>query len=157
MFHIWNLPQLIPHIMKPNGHKSLSFCVTYPLGFLSSSFKSVWSQYSKTKCIFLFLLNTSMRFTRFGCFNCCKGIEIQSLVILFLIVLSPQIPYNLNNRRPCLPCPVHLLWIILWWLLTRGTTLGKNHRNLRLKKKMFFFFKINSLRVYLMYLYIDGN
>lgn len=67
------------HRTKENWPQNSSFWVTYPVGFLSSSFSSVWSQYSKTKCIFLFLLNTSTRFTRFGCFNCCKRIEARRL------------------------------------------------------------------------------
>lgn len=69
---------ILQRVKQRTGHTKLQFLDTYPFGFLSSSFRSVWSQYSKTKCIFLFLLNTSMRFTRFGCFNCCKEIEMQS-------------------------------------------------------------------------------
>lgn len=35
----------------------------------------MWSQYSKTRCSFLFLLKTSSRFTRLGCFSCCNTVE----------------------------------------------------------------------------------
>lgn len=44
----------------------------HPLGRLSSSLSTVWSQYSKTRCSFLFRLNTSSRFTRLPCLSCCK-------------------------------------------------------------------------------------
>lgn len=40
-----------------------------PYGCLSSSWSTVCSQYSNTKCSFRLRLNTSSRFTRFGCFN----------------------------------------------------------------------------------------
>ncbi len=43
---------------------------SHPLGFLSSSLSTVRSQYSKTRWSFLFLLKTSSRLTRFGCFSC---------------------------------------------------------------------------------------
>ena len=45
---------------------------THPLGFASSSFKTVWSQNSNTIWSFLFRRNTSNKFTRFGCFSCYK-------------------------------------------------------------------------------------
>lgn len=48
--------------------------VTHPQGCLSSSWSTVWSQYSKTRCSFLFLLKTSSRFTRLGCFSCCNTV-----------------------------------------------------------------------------------
>ena len=42
---------------------------TYPFGCFSSSLRTVLSQYSKTRCNFRFLRNTSIRLTRFGCFR----------------------------------------------------------------------------------------
>ena len=48
----------------------------YPWGYLSSSLSTVWSTYSNTRCNLFFLLNTSIRFTRFGCFSCCKHKKI---------------------------------------------------------------------------------
>ena len=47
--------------------------ITYPLGFLSSSVSTVWSTYSNTKWSFFFRLKTSIKFTKFWCFNCWKG------------------------------------------------------------------------------------
>ena len=51
---------------------SIAVC-SHPLLCFSISFSSVRSQYSNTKCNFLFLLNTSIKFTKFGCFSCWKN------------------------------------------------------------------------------------
>ena len=47
-------------------HKGWS---THPLWCLSSSWSTVWSQYSNTRWSFFFLLKTSMRLTRLGCLS----------------------------------------------------------------------------------------
>lgn len=44
---------------------------THPLGWRSSSLRTVWSQYSKTRWSFRLRRNTSIRFTRLECFSCC--------------------------------------------------------------------------------------
>lgn len=44
----------------------------HPLGYLSSSFSTVLSQYSNTRWSLRFLLNTSRRLTKFGCFKFWK-------------------------------------------------------------------------------------
>lgn len=44
--------------------------MSYPLGCLSSSFSTVWSTYSNTRWRRFLRRNTSIKFTRFGCFNC---------------------------------------------------------------------------------------
>ena len=44
----------------------------HPLGCLSSSFSTVWSTYSKTRCSRFLRLKTSNKFTRFGCLRICN-------------------------------------------------------------------------------------
>ena len=46
--------------------------VTHPLWCLSSSWSTVWSQYSNTRWSLRFLLKTSIRLTRLGCLSCWK-------------------------------------------------------------------------------------
>ena len=45
---------------------------THPSGKRSISCSTVRSTYSNTRCKRLFFLNTSIKFTRLGCFNCWK-------------------------------------------------------------------------------------
>ena len=49
--------------------------ISYPLGCFSSSLSTVRSQYSKTRCSFFLRRKTSIKLTRFGCFNCWKEEE----------------------------------------------------------------------------------
>lgn len=52
---------------------------THPLGWRSSSLRTVWSQYSNTRWSFRLRRNTSIRFTRLACFSCCNEEKQQRL------------------------------------------------------------------------------
>lgn len=54
----------------------------YPLGCFSNSLRTVRSQYSKTKWSFFFRRKTSIKLTRFGCFNCCTHMKHNSIKFL---------------------------------------------------------------------------
>lgn len=47
----------------------------YPRWCRSINSKTVWSMYSNTRCSRLLRLKTSIRLTKFVCFNCCKVIQ----------------------------------------------------------------------------------
>lgn len=62
----------------------LSLSRSYPRGCLSSSFSTVWSTYSNTRWSLFFLLNTSIKLTKFGCFSCCKVMKYHDYIRICL-------------------------------------------------------------------------
>lgn len=82
---------------------------SYPRGCLSSSFSTVWSTYSNTRWSLFFLLNTSIKLTKFGCFSCCKVMNImiisefvcniQYFIIRWHICQSFNVSSKSNNNE----------------------------------------------------------
>ena len=70
-----------------------------PLGYFSSSLRTVWSQNSKTRCSLRFLRKTSIRLTRFGCLR-FFSIRI-SLRAIFLMRGSSSLSTNFLMATRC--------------------------------------------------------
>lgn len=78
-----------------------SIIVTDPLGYFSSSLRTVLSQCSNTRCSLRWRLKTSSRETRFGCFSCLKK---------FLRIIEETIKTFCKSREAMLPKTIATDW-----------------------------------------------